>query len=189
MRIHDSLGSVESIPLKLIVISIITSITIPVVWNAYNNYSNIQIENNLKSEIYKITSVIKQVYLGANGTTLKLDTNLKNIEYLKLGDNLNSEYSTVIRYRLKECNEQIIVISEDIIRVTSSENAALTLHSGSYTLLFTHINYDINGNNKIEKYERYVEVKINSASGNNSCSSHVRCYYLPYKQGYEMPTR
>ncbi|MDI6887732.1 MAG: hypothetical protein QMC98_03725 [Candidatus Thermoplasmatota archaeon] len=159
MQIPNKHGSIESMPLKLVIISVITSITIPALWSAYNSYSNIQLENNLKFEIHKITSVINQVYLGANGTSLKLEINLRNIEHLKLGDSLGAEYSTVIRYKLKGGSEQVIPVSEDV-QIASGENTALTLYSGSYTLLFTHINYDINGDNKIGINERYVEAKI-----------------------------
>ncbi|MDI6855947.1 MAG: hypothetical protein QMD21_04095 [Candidatus Thermoplasmatota archaeon] len=159
MQIPNKHGSIESMPLKLVIISVITSITIPALWSAYNSYSNIQLENNLKFEIHKITSAINQVYLGANGTSLKLEINLRNIEHLKLGDSLGGEYSTVIRYKLKGGSEQVIPVSEDV-QIASGENTALILYSGSYTLLFTHINYDINGDNKIGINERYVEAKI-----------------------------
>jgi hypothetical protein len=159
MQIFSKHASIESIPLKLVIISVITSITVPALWSAYTNYSNLQSENDLKTEIYRIVGAIKQVCLGANGTSLKLEITLKKIEYLKLGDSLDSEYSTVIRCRFKGGGEQIIPISEDAIRVTSN-NASLILYSGRYLLVFTHLNYDINGNNKIEDCERYVVVKV-----------------------------
>lgn len=158
MYIPNRRASIESLPLKLIIICIITSITIPALWNAFSSYSKAHLENELRAEIYRITGIIKQVWVGANGTAIKTEINLKNVDYVKMGDRLGGEYSTEIRYKLSSSDEQKIALFSNI-QITSN-NSSLTLYSGHYMLIFTHINYDINQNSKIEPYERYVDVRV-----------------------------
>ncbi len=159
--IKDKQASIESLPLKLIIVCVITSISLPAVWSAFSNYSRIQSENSVRMEIFSIISAVKQVYICSNGTSTKTEISLEDIDYLQIGDRVESENSSVIQYKLRRCDGvEKIIISEPAIRITSPENTATIIHDGRYTLLFTHINYDKNKDGIISKTERYVEIRI-----------------------------
>lgn len=162
----DSRGSIESLPLTLIIISIIIAITIPLVWTGLSNYSKIQTENNIKAEIEHIATTAKQVYAGANGTSLKIDVNFaggffSSVEYVKIGDNVSDTRSSTIRYKLSGESEKTYVIQNPNIPLTSTKNQVLELGSGRYTLILERIVLgDINGNGFIDNNEDYIVVKI-----------------------------
>ena len=159
--IKDKQASIESLPLKLIIVCIITSISVPTVWSAFSNYSRIQSENSIRAEIFSMISAVKQVYICSNGTSTKTEISLKDIDYLQIGDRVESENASVIQYKLRGCaGEEKIIISEPTIRITSPENTATIIRDGRYTLLLTHINYDKNKDGTVSKNERYVEIRI-----------------------------
>lgn len=159
--IKDKQASVEGLPVKLIIVCIITSIAVPAVWSAFSNYSRIQSENSVRAEIFCIVTAVKQVYICSNGTSTRTEISLKDIDYLQIGDRVESENSSIIQYKLRRCDgEEKIIISEPAIRITSPENTATIIHDGRYNLLLTHINYDKNKDGAVSRTERYVEIRI-----------------------------
>lgn len=159
--IKDEQASVEGLPVKLLIICIISSIAVPAVWSAFSNYSRSQSENSVRAEIFSVIAAVKQVYICSNGTSTKTEISLKDVDYLQIGDRVESENSSVIRYKFRSGDgEEKIIISEPTIRITSPENTAITLQDGRYTLLLTHINYDKNKDGTVCKTERYVEIRV-----------------------------
>ena len=153
---RDSCGSIESLPLKLIIISIVMVITIPVAWTGLSNYSKIQAENNMRSQVEYIATTAKQVYAGANGTSLSIKVNFEggffnNVEYVKIGDSLSSGKCSTIRYKISGETEKTYVIQNPNVPMTSTDGDALQLGSGTYTLILEH---------KIDDGENYIEVRL-----------------------------
>ena len=149
-------GSLEGLPLKMIIIVIIMAITIPLIFLGLMSYDKGQTESNVKNEVEKIVTTIKQCINGANGTKLPLDVSLNNgmfadFEYVKIGDSMDGKYRFSIRYKLSNEDEVVRLIGKDTLVTNENGDGAVHLGPGSYKLSFTHI---------VTSEQSYVSVKV-----------------------------
>jgi hypothetical protein len=129
---------VESIPLKLIIVILILAIIIPSFFMGLATYSNAQAENDIRSEIERIISTIKQTNNGDEGTSFSLTVNFqegifKRLEYVKIGDKIGEHggsYPSVVRYKFHGENIRYMIIENPNIMTTSSYNSAFELGTG-----------------------------------------------------------
>lgn len=112
----------EALPLKLIIISMILALSMPIIVSNWMNYDRQQTINQLTSELNFIEAQMDQIYnsgLGL-GNSKVLEVNIRDgtfakIEYVEIGDgNLNSLRGKSTHWKLKGEGEHTDIISEGI---------------------------------------------------------------------------
>ncbi|UCD92270.1 MAG: hypothetical protein JSV43_08660 [Methanobacteriota archaeon] len=133
----DSKG-LEGLPFRLLIVAVIMGISIPAVLASWSNAERQHLENSLNSELNYLTVRIVQVYQAGPGNVVTVDVNLESgtfteIEYVLVGDNLESAWRTAIRWKLSGQGENVIAI-EDGIPVCSNNGDALHLSPGWHSI-------------------------------------------------------
>jgi len=112
----------ESIPLKLILISLILALSLPIVVSSWMSYDRQQTINQLTSEFAYIEGQMEQIYDGGLGVgnSVVLEVNIRDgtfakIECVDIGDaDLTSLRGKSIHWRLRGEEEHIYIISNGI---------------------------------------------------------------------------
>ena len=142
MTIHgEANAAIESLPLKLIIIVIILGITLPMIYIGLKGADRTSTENNIRSEITAIKSMVQNLCNGGvgNADVMEVDFSdglMTNLDYIKLGDNLNGYYVSVIKYKLSGGAEKIITIEYPEVAMTGPDGETLVLLSSKYRLSF-----------------------------------------------------
>lgn len=129
---------VEGLPLKLLIVAIIMGISIPAVLASWHNAERQHTENSLRSELNYLIVRIVQVYQAGPGNAVSVELNLESgvlssIEYVLVGDNLESPWRSAIRWKLSGQAEDIFAI-DDGIPVCSTDGGALRLSPGWHSV-------------------------------------------------------
>jgi len=134
---------VEHIPLKLIVVALILAIIIPSFLIGIMAYSNSQAETDMKGELDRIISTVKQAYSADEGTSFKLSVNFEDgitrkIDYVLIGDRIGEHggpYQSTVRYKFQGEANKTLIIENPNIMTTSPPNVPLEMGSGKYNLV------------------------------------------------------
>lgn len=131
----------ESLPFKLVIISLILALSLPIVVSNWVNYDRQQTINQLTSELNYIEGQMEQIYNGGLGlgNSKVLEVNIRDgtfakIEYVEIGDNnLDSLRGRSIRWKLKGEEENIHIISNGI-PAKSEDGGSFKLRHGQNKL-------------------------------------------------------
>ncbi|MFW6176105.1 MAG: hypothetical protein ACOC40_00250 [Thermoplasmatota archaeon] len=103
---RDDSGSLEGLPLELIIIILVMGISMPVIWNSAQYYSYQELENDMLTEIEILLEEIKEISNYEEGNIRTLDINIEDnllseIKYIETGGK-DIEDMKSIRYRIDE---------------------------------------------------------------------------------------
>lgn len=103
---RDESGSLEGLPLELIIIILVMGISLPVMWNSAQYYSYQELENDMITEIEMFLEEIKEISNSEEGNIRTLDINIEDnllseIKYIEIGGK-DIEDMKSIRYRIDE---------------------------------------------------------------------------------------
>ncbi|MCK4443036.1 MAG: hypothetical protein KAW09_00730 [Thermoplasmata archaeon] len=131
-------NGIEGLPLKLLITAVVMGISIPAVLAAWSNVEKVQTENSLRSEINYLILRIRQVHRAGPGNSVTVDVNLDSgmftsIEHVLVGDGLQSQWRSTIRWKLGGESEQVIPI-DDGIPVVGNDGKAFRLTEGHSSL-------------------------------------------------------
>lgn len=136
----------EEMPLQLMIVAIILAITVPMIFDALGEFSEDQVESNIEEEVRKIITAVKLSYSSGVGTSIPVSVSfsdgvLCSIEYIRLGDALNSTYESIVRFKITDQPRTYIPV-EPYVPMTNQqdggESGPLVLGSGSYRLHAVH---------------------------------------------------
>lgn len=139
-RKWDDAG-LEGLPFKLIIISLILALSIPIIVANWMSFDKQQTVTQLDSELDYLEAQIRQIYDGGLGlgNSKVLEMNIRDgtftkIEYVEIGDSdLTSIKGNSIRWKLKGEGEQAHMIS-DGIPARSEDGSSFKFAHGLNTL-------------------------------------------------------
>jgi hypothetical protein len=137
-----SLG-VTDIPMRLLIASVVMSITVPLVWSAY---SDLSIKNTIVSverEITELFEVIEDVMDAGVGSTLSTRFEVSSwgsarILSIKIGGQMNGSESSeqfLISYQISGYGNRIMSLDPPVAMLSSE---AISLSEGIYDLKISH---------------------------------------------------
>ncbi len=154
---------VLDIPLDLMIVAIILLITIPVVLGVFSYYTNSSAEQQLSSEIKYLKNQIRIVYSQGNNASMVVRVSFPfGVQYIKIGGQLGSVDSHLIRYKMQNGVERNTIVSYGNIAIyMSDQGKTLTIVGGTYDLILTKekANMDLNGDGVPNDYFVNVEVR------------------------------
>lgn len=129
---------VEGLPLKLLIVAIVMGISIPAVLASWSNAERQHTENSLRSELNYLETRIVQVYQAGLGNAISVKLHIESgmlasIEYVLVGDGLDSPWRSAIRWKLSGQAESLVAIEDDI-PVCSEDGNALRMSPGWHYL-------------------------------------------------------
>jgi hypothetical protein len=132
---------IESLPLKLIIISLILAISIPIVVSSWMSYDKQETINRLDIELRFLEAQIDQIYLNGMGIGNSKIVELRisegtftRIEYVQMGwDALDSPRAVSMRWKFQGEEERIKIISGGI-PVRSEDGSSFDLVIGLNSL-------------------------------------------------------
>lgn len=135
-RVWDRNG-LEGLPLKLVIVSLVVAISVPIVVSNWMNYDREQTVSLIVSELNYLETSIEQMWndgLGrGNSRVIQItvrDGTFAKMERVEIGgEDLRSLKAKSIRWKLKGEDEQIYVISKGI-PLTSEGNGVFPLKHG-----------------------------------------------------------
>jgi hypothetical protein len=129
--------ALEGLPLKLVIISLIIAMSVPIVVSNWMNYDREQTVNLIVSELNHLETSIEQMWndgLGrGNSRIIEItvrDGTFAKVEYVEIGgDDLGSLAAKSIRWKLKGEDEQLFIVSKGI-PMTSEDGDSFPLKHG-----------------------------------------------------------
>lgn len=149
----DRNGTLEGLPLELLIIILIMGISLPIIWNSAQYYSQQQLEKDVKIELDILEEKIEEVAYSEQGNIriYKIDLKdnfLSDIDYVKIGGE-KKEKMNVIRYKIGENNKNIIL--DDILISNFTDNTACSLNIKNRANIFIrYSDFSLDGKNIIE---------------------------------------
>jgi hypothetical protein len=139
-------SALEEMPLRLMIIVIVLAITIPMIVDALGEFSEDQVEMNVKAEVSKIITAVKLSYSSGVGTSIPVSVSFQNgvmcsINYIRIGDALNKTYESIVRFKITDQPRTFIPVDPYIPMTNRQEGKAsgpLVLEAGSYKLHVVH---------------------------------------------------
>jgi len=138
------------LPSKLVIVTIIMAITIPVVFAGLNEYQEYQMKLDIEMELEKVVSKINTVHSGSHTTTDTVQISfssrfMASVDFIEIGDNIlphdknntGDVYSKLIRFRIKGESTQFLEL--DCLATNKEFNGPLLLGVGDYKLKLTHL--------------------------------------------------
>lgn len=135
MAIKDKRG-LEGMPLKLLIVSLLISLSAPIVLSSMGTFQSRTSESQALSAAEHIRETITATYLSGPGNHRVMDSPLADDECtIEIGGDLNQTESMVIKV-MHERGVDRIYLSDPAIRVTTSSGHPFQLTSGMGRLSF-----------------------------------------------------
>jgi hypothetical protein len=127
----------EGLPLKLVIVSLILAMSVPIVVSNWMNYDREQTVNLVVSELNYLETSVEQMWNGGlgigNSRVIEItvrDGTFAKVERVEIGgEDLGTIEAKSIRWKLKGEDEQIYIVSKGI-PMTSEDDSALLLKHG-----------------------------------------------------------
>lgn len=124
-------------PLKLLIVSLLISLSAPVLLSSIGSFQDRTSEFQAMSVAEHIREMITATYLSGPGNHRVLDSPLTDNECsIEIGGGLDQTESMVIKVK-HEGGVDRIYLSDPVVRVTTVDNLPFHLTSGVVTLSFT----------------------------------------------------
>jgi hypothetical protein len=138
----SSLG-VADLPMRLLIASVVMSITVPIVWSAYSDLSVKNTVVSIEREIRDIFEIIEDVMDGGVGSTLEARMEISSwgtarVEELAIGGRLNGSNGSerfLISYHISGYGSRFMSLDPPV-PILSIEG--INLGEGIYSLKITH---------------------------------------------------
>lgn len=133
-------GAVEGLPMKLIITAVVLAITVPMMFGALRTYDRSRVEQELGAEIDSFVSTIQLIYSSGPGNSAVQEFRaakgaFTSIDYVRFGDMLGGNYSSVIRYRIGSMQEVPMVVRSPNVPMMSPDNSTFEVMSGTYQII------------------------------------------------------
>jgi hypothetical protein len=136
LAIRDRRG-LEGMPLKLLIISLLISLSAPVVLSSMGTFQTRTSESQALSAAEHIRETITATYLSGPGNHRVMDSPLADDRFtIEIGGDLDQTESTVIKV-VHDGGVDRIYLSDPAIRVTTADRHSFRLTSGMARLSFT----------------------------------------------------
>ncbi len=133
-------------PMNLLITAVITALTIPVFWSAYEDLSDRLVERSIMSEMDRVSRAVNDVMSGGVGSRIELTISIEGwgssgVDRVEIGGPLeggDSWESFVIRVYLSGGGDRILA-AEPLYQMTSGEGVeGLALQTGEYDVIIVH---------------------------------------------------
>jgi type II secretory pathway pseudopilin PulG len=126
------INGLEGLPLKLLIVFLLISISTPVVLESLQNHERTVIITGLRTEAEKIRSAVISAYIAGPGNVRSVDVTLpissRNEQgRIEVGGNIESIDSFSIRYWLGDNLIGTLFVNEPPVRMTSEDGNATTV--------------------------------------------------------------
>ncbi len=163
----EDTGSVEGLPLQLIITAIVLAITVPMMFGALRTYDITRTATEMDKLVEDIASRAQLVFVSGPGNSILLEISVPtpsfgNIEYLRLGDNPGGNFSSTIRYRMSSGGEVIHVIESPNVPVVSPSETFLDIMPGKYELMLKCITWPGDLNNDGLSPDTVVQASVSN---------------------------
>lgn len=133
----DALG-IEGLPLRLLITALVMGMAVPAVLAAWANVEKVEVENSVQSEMDYLMIRMQQVHRSGPGNSLTVDIDLDSgiltsLEYVLIGDSLESPLKSTIRWKLGGEQERTILINGGIA-ACGKDGKAFRLEEGHSSL-------------------------------------------------------
>ena len=168
MRIlRNNHGSVEGLPLQLIIVAVVLAITVPLMFGALRTYDKSKVENELHSEINEFISAAQLVFVSGPGNRMMVkfhaaDGAFTSLDYVKFGDGPGSNYSSVIRYKIGGMQEVPVVLKNPNVPMMSIEDNEFILMPGQYEIIVECFASEIDLNDDGLAPDNYVLLSLSA---------------------------
>ena len=147
-RLEEDENGIEGLPLKLLITAIVMGISLPAILATWSNVEKVQVENSLQSEMNYLILRIQQVHRAGPGNSIGVDVNLDSgmftsVDYVLVGDGLDSPFKSTIRWKLSGDSERVIPI-KDGVPVCGKDGKAFRLAEG-HSSLYLEVKREENG--------------------------------------------
>ncbi|MFO8051716.1 MAG: hypothetical protein R6V01_08475 [Thermoplasmatota archaeon] len=139
---------VSDIPMRLIIAAVITSLSLPIFWGAYDSLSENMTLSSVEGEIGELLRVVEDVMSGGTGSTLDAEISFNSwgtsdIEYVKVGGPLeNGNASSLkIEYSISGVGTSFLSLDPPL-RMCSSKGGSLFLQEGKHQLRVVNRMFD-----------------------------------------------
>ena len=138
-NIRNDYGAVEGMPLTLLITLVVLAITVPLIFGSLRTYDRARVEASLISEIDHFTSVVQLIYMSGPGNSAVIDFaavpgSMTGVDYVAFGDESGGVMASVIRYRIQNRPENIVLISSPNVPMLSRDGMEFNISSGSHRI-------------------------------------------------------
>ncbi len=155
---------VVDMPMRLLIVAAILVITVPVVLGIVNYYSVAASEQQLASGVEYLKKQIEIVYSQGDNASMVVRVSFPfGTEFVKIGGQLGSDNSHLIRYKLRNGVERYTVVHYGNIAIlmTAKNGSTLTVVGGTYDFILTKTkaSMDLDHDGHLDDYYITVEVR------------------------------
>jgi hypothetical protein len=134
---------IADLPMRLLVVSIVTSIAVPVVWAAYSDLSITMTQSSIEKELRDLFEVVESVMDGGVGTSLKVSMDISNwgsagLDRVTIGTKMNTSSDPdryVISYEIRGEGRSFISLDPPVAMLSDD---GIILSNGDHELRLEH---------------------------------------------------
>ncbi len=154
---------VVDMPMRLMIIAAILVITVPIVLGIVQYYAAVSAEDQLISGVDYLKKQIQIVFSQGNNASMVVRVSFPfGTEFVKIGGPLNSDYSHLIRYKMRNGVERYTIVNYGNIgiRMMSKDGGTLLVVGGTYDFILTKVKspIDLDGDGVANDY--YIQVSL-----------------------------
>lgn len=135
---------ISDIPMSILIAAVITSITVPAVWSAYQNLSVNMTVDALENEITGMLDMVRAVMDGGVGSVVEVDLDIKHwgsseVERVEMGGSMNgSSERFMVSYTITGYGKGFLCLDPPVQMISSGNEGGLALTEGTYRLRLEH---------------------------------------------------
>ncbi len=154
---------VVDMPMRLMIIAAILVITVPIVLGIVHYYAAVSAEDQLISGVDYLKKQIQLVFSQGNNASMVVRVSFPfGTQYVKIGGPLGSDYSHLIRFKMRNGVERYTIVNYGNIgiRMMSSNGSTLLVVGGTYDFILTKMKspIDLDGDGIANDY--YIQVSL-----------------------------
>lgn len=135
---------ISDIPMSILVAAVLTSMTVPAVWSAYQNLSVNMTVDALENEIADMLDMVRAVMDGGVGSVVEVNLEIRHwgssvVERVEMGGSLNgSSERFMVSYIIAGYGKGFLCLDPPVEMISPRYEGGLVLTEGTYTLRLEH---------------------------------------------------
>jgi hypothetical protein len=129
--------ALEGLPLKLMIVALLLSLTFPLFMNMLEDFDENLIEQRVKNEIERLRSAAFSCYFAGPGNVRTVEASSLSLYegfFMEIGGHLNSTQCRSIRYLASDGATMTSYLDEVPVRLSTQDSDSLRIQGGPYTV-------------------------------------------------------
>lgn len=161
-------GTIEGLPLQLIITMVVLAITIPLMFGGLKSYDRSRLETEINAQIEEFAASAQILLISGPGNSATVDFTapsggLNRLDYMMFGDVPGGNFSSVIRYRIAGHQEASVLLRDPNVPMADDSDKTLELMPGEYRLNIRCLSSgtDLNGDGLLP--DNFLQLSVSSA--------------------------